>query len=81
MRLSFFICSLMIMVGLLSFMNYPVWGGWLFWGILGFAFSLGGNPGAMNELKPLDTQEKILAMITAIIFILTFMPVPIKMGM
>ncbi len=60
-------------------MNYPFWPGWLFWGILGFYFSLGGNPGAMNELKPLGKQEKILALITAIIFILTFMPVPIKM--
>ena len=70
----------MIMVGLLGFMNYQVWSGWLFWGILGFAFSLGGNPGAMNELEPLGKQEKILALITAIIFILTFMPTPIKIG-
>ncbi len=78
-RLSFFICGLMIMVGLLHFINYPVWPGWLFWGILGFVFSWGGNPGAMNELEPLGKNEKILALIVAIIFILTFMPVPIKM--
>lgn len=81
LRLSFFICGLMIMVGLLGFMDYPVWPGWLIWGILGFSLSLGGNPGAMNELKALGKQEKILALITIIIFILTFMPTPIKMGM
>ena len=81
MRLSLFICGLMIMVGFLGFIGYSVWPGWLVWGILGFFLSLGGNPGAMNELKPLGKQEKILALITTIIFILTFMPVPIKMGM
>jgi membrane-associated protease RseP (regulator of RpoE activity) len=80
MRLSLFICSLMFTVGMLGFLGYPVWPGWMVWGIFGFFFSMGGNPGAMNELKPLGKQEKIMALIAAIIFILTFMPVPIKMG-
>ena len=78
MRLSLFTCGLMSTVGLLGFFNYPVWPGWLFWGILGFILSKGGNPGAMNELKPLGKQEKILAIIAVIIFIITFMPAPIK---
>ncbi|HIE43505.1 MAG TPA: site-2 protease family protein [Candidatus Omnitrophica bacterium] len=90
-RLSFFTCGFMCMFGLLGLVSLeqlipgfealPIWPGWLFWGILGFFLSSTGNPGAMNELQPLGKQEKILALVTAIIFLLTFMPVPIKMGL
>ena len=79
-RLSLFICGVMVAVGLAGFWDYPVWPGWFIWGLIGFFLSAGGNPGAMNELKPLGKQEKILAIIAAIIFILTFMPNPIRMG-
>ncbi len=79
-RLSLFICSLMVTVGFLGFIGYSVWPGWLIWGLVGFFLSAGGNPGAMNELKPLGKQEKILAFIAVIIFILTFMPNPMKAG-
>lgn len=79
-RLSLFICGIMFTIGALGFLGYPVWPGWLIWGLIGFFLSRGGNPGAMNELKPLGKQEKILALIALIIFILTFMPNPIKVG-
>ena len=79
--LSFLICGFMCGVGILSLRGYPFWPGWLIWGVLGFFFSQAGNPGAMNELKPLRKEEKILAFITAVIFILTFMPTPVKMGL
>jgi Zn-dependent protease len=81
LRLSLFICSIMLTAGLLGFLGYPIWQGWFIWGLLGFFLSKGGNPGAMNELKPLGRQEKILALIALVIFILTFMPNPIKIGM
>ncbi len=80
LRLSLFICSIMLTIGSLGFFGYPVWPGWFVWGLIGFFLSKGGNPGAMNELAPIGKQEKILALIAVIIFILTFMPNPIKMG-
>lgn len=79
-RLSLFMCALMSTIGFLGFLGYPVWPGWFIWGLIGFFLSSGGNPGAMNELKPIEKQEKILAVIALIIFILTFMPNPIKAG-
>ena len=79
-RLSLFICGLMCAIGFLGFRGYSVWPGWLIWGLLGLFLSRGGNPGAMNELSPIGKQEKILALIALIIFILTFMPNPIKIG-
>ncbi len=65
-------------IGFLFIMGIKFWEGWILWAILGIFFSLAGNPGSLNELEEVKGKEKIVAFFTLIIFILSFMPVPIK---
>lgn len=53
-----------------------VWSGWWFWAFL--IFFLGRIPAAPYDMiTPLDTKRKIIGVITLIIFVLVFIPVPI----
>jgi len=70
-RVSFFIAGFLVLAGV------TLWPGWLVWGIIGFWLSLAPNPGAMNELEPLGSKEKMIALLTLGVFIVTAMPVPI----
>jgi len=67
-----------IIIGLLFLCGLLLWEGWLIWAFLGLFFTLGGNPGALNELEGVGKREKCIAIFTCLIFILTFIPTPVQ---
>ena len=71
-RMSAFVIGVLFVAGMLY------WEGWLIWAFLGLFFTLAGNPGPLDELTPIRKREKILAGITLLIFLLSFIPVPVK---
>ncbi|MEN3046280.1 MAG: site-2 protease family protein [Candidatus Hydrothermales bacterium] len=52
-----------------------IWPGWFFWGFLILLFGL-RHPPPVDNITPLDKNDKILGLICVVIFILTFHPVP-----
>ena len=66
------VIALMIVLGLL-------WPGWFFWAVLAIVLGL-RHPKPQDDITPLGTKEKILALIGLLILILTFMPVPIPIS-
>ncbi|MEA1993289.1 MAG: site-2 protease family protein [Euryarchaeota archaeon] len=59
------------------FLGYHVWIGWIIWGFVGYFMASRGHPGAMDEVTPLTSENKLLALIGILIFILCFTPTPI----
>jgi len=55
------------------------WPGWIFWSLLLYLLGLKHPPPAYDWV-PLDRRRKILGLITFLVFILTFTPVPFKLG-
>ena len=53
------------------------WEGWLFWIMAVFLFGL-RHPMLVDEITPLQNEDKILGIVAIIIFIITFIPVPFK---
>lgn len=69
-----------IVVISLFFIGIFTWAGWSLWGIIGFYLAYRGHPGSMNEITPLDEKHWIMVGIAIILFIVSTMVVPIKMG-
>lgn len=62
----------------LFLMGYLGWEGWIFWGFL--LLILGRyHPPVINEDEELPSSKKIIGILSLIIFIITFIPVPFKM--
>ena len=55
-----------------------VWSGWWFWAAILFLFGRFYAEPA-DQITPLDSKRKILAIIGLIIFLLVFIPVPITL--
>jgi membrane-associated protease RseP (regulator of RpoE activity) len=70
--------SIIVVAGLLL-MGVFGWFGWAVWGMLNVAFGLRHPPPTYPEI-PLDPKRKIVGVIAAIIFILTFVPTPFSMN-
>lgn len=60
---------------LLSFL----WFGWLIWGILFWVIGF-NHPPPLDRVSELSSKHKIIGVISLIIFILTFVPTPFKLG-
>ncbi|ASJ06970.1 site-2 protease family protein [Thermococcus pacificus] len=60
----------------LLLMSY-LWSGWLIWGLLVLFIGSAGNPGALDEVSPVSTGRKLLAIVAVLIFILCATPVPL----
>jgi membrane-associated protease RseP (regulator of RpoE activity) len=69
-------CVLMVVIPYLLGMEF--WGGWLFWAVLLFAFGL-GHPVTADVDTPLDPMRRFAAWATIVLFIVTFMPVPVSL--
>jgi len=67
-----------LVIGALFIAGFLYWEGWMIWAFIGIFFSLAGNPGPLDELSEVEGRGKLVAVICAIIFILSFMPVPVK---
>ena len=58
-------------------MGAVLWQGWYIWAILIFLLGV-GHPPPLNDITPLDGKRKLLAVLTILIFILVFVPIPLK---
>jgi membrane-associated protease RseP (regulator of RpoE activity) len=67
-------CLLLLVAGGLF-----LWPGWLIWALL-LLFLGRRHPPPVYDWVPLDRRRKILGIITIIVFLLTFTPVPLKLG-
>ncbi|ASJ00921.1 site-2 protease family protein [Thermococcus gorgonarius] len=56
------------------------WVGWFLWALLILFIGSAGNPGALDEVSPIPTSRKLLALLAAILFVLTATPVPFYTG-
>ncbi len=52
------------------------WKGWLTWAIIGLILGL-GHPEPLNDHTPLTKREKVFAVLSILLFIITFVPNPI----
>lgn len=65
---------------LLLFVLIPMgffWPGWFFWAILLFIMGF-KHPPTIYDFVPLDSKRRLLSFLILIIFVLTFIPVPIE---
>lgn len=60
----------------LLIMGVTLWQGWFVWAILIYLLGV-GHPPPLNDITPLDSRRKLLALLTIAIFILVFAPVPL----
>lgn len=54
------------------------WPGWFVWGILGAVIGL-RHPPVVDQDQPLSRRQRVIAWSSAVIFVLTFTPVPFSM--
>ena len=71
-RLRYFVIVILVVLGI------KYWMGWLVFAFLGSLLGL-RHPPPIDPYSPLDRQRKILGIVTILIFILCFIPVPIKL--
>lgn len=64
------------MAGLLLVMGF-LWSGWFLWAILIMLLGQQRAP-LLNELTPLDRRMQVLAIVGLVVFVLVFMPTPLK---
>jgi len=67
-------------LGLALFALSYLWIGWLIWGGIILLMGRMGNPGALDEVSPISTKRKMLAVIAFLIFVLSATPVPLATG-
>ncbi len=67
-------------LGLLILLMSYYWAGWAIWAILVLFLGAAGNPGALDEVSPVPLSRKVLALIAALIFVITVTPVPFYTG-
>jgi membrane-associated protease RseP (regulator of RpoE activity) len=66
-----------LFVGILLIMGVAFWQGWFVWAILIFLLGV-DHPPPLNDVTPLDGRRKWLAALTVVIFLLVFVPVPLR---
>ena len=58
-------------------MGVTLWDGWIFWAVLVF-FLLGvDHPAPLNDITPLDGKRRAVALLTILVFVLVFTPIPL----
>ncbi|MCK4224733.1 MAG: site-2 protease family protein [candidate division Zixibacteria bacterium] len=58
-------------------LGFFLWMGWFVWVALVLLIKI-GHPPTLNDQVPLDTKRKVIGWLSMFIFILSFIPVPIK---
>ncbi|MEK6581489.1 MAG: site-2 protease family protein [Nitrospirota bacterium] len=69
-----------ILVPVLIVLGFFLWEGWIIWGVLLLILGL-RHPPVLYWETPLDKNRRSIGWITAIIFIITFIPMPFKVAM
>jgi membrane-associated protease RseP (regulator of RpoE activity) len=72
-EISWTCLTLLLLCGIL------VWEGWLVWAVLLYFLGL-RHPPPYNDWVPLDFRRKVLGLVTVLVFILSFTPIPFKLG-
>jgi len=54
-----------------------LWQGWFVWALLILLIGTAGNPGALDEVSPISKSRVFLALLAALIFVLTATPRPL----
>ncbi len=68
-----------VLVGVMFVMGFLLWEGWIIWGALLIVLGFRHPPIIYSEL-PLDPRRKVIGWISLVIFVLTFIPVPIMIS-
>jgi Zn-dependent protease len=68
-------CVLMVLVPLA--LGHEPWWGWLLWAVMAVALGL-GHPATIDRDLPLDKRRTIAAWATVVLFVITFIPVPLS---
>ncbi len=87
-RISSWVVRILLLLGLLGFasemgiigLSSYTWSGWLIWGIFAHFVTKGGHPGPLDELTPLSTRSKVVAVLALAAFVLCLVPVPIVLA-
>jgi len=58
-------------------LGFFLWFGWFVWVALVLLIKI-GHPPTLNDQVPLDTKRKVIGWLAMFIFVLSFIPVPIK---
>jgi membrane-associated protease RseP (regulator of RpoE activity) len=66
-----------LFIATLLVMGIALWQGWFMWAFLIFLLGV-GHPPPLNDITPLDGKRKLLALLVILIFVLVFVPVPLK---
>ncbi|MFQ5800906.1 MAG: site-2 protease family protein [Candidatus Hydrothermarchaeales archaeon] len=53
------------------------WPGWFFWAVLVYFMTRLDHPGPLNDVSPLDNKRKLASITILLIFLLSFIPVPV----
>jgi membrane-associated protease RseP (regulator of RpoE activity) len=78
--LAYLMIGLMAALGvLLLLMGNPAWTTWLIWAVLGL-FLGPRHPPPLNDASPLDRRRVLLGILVFVVFVLTFVPVPIVLA-
>ena len=67
------------MVGILIFMGIYAWPGWFLWAFLTAVLGT-GHPPIIDGDQPLDSKSRMVGLVTLIIFVLCFIPVPFQVA-
>lgn len=67
------------MIIALVFLGWMGWEGWHVWAAMAAILGV-GHPPTFDEDVPLDFKHRLLGVASVILFIITFMPVPIRIG-
>ncbi len=64
------------MMGMDSLLHF-FWPGWLIWAVLVYFMTRLEHPGPLNDVSPLDRRRKLITVFILLMFILSFIPVPV----
>lgn len=64
-------------VAVLVWLAWYQWRGWAFWAALLMVMVVLGHPPTMNDARPLSPARRVVAVLTVILFAVTFIPEPI----
>lgn len=76
--LSKTLVAVLAILGLSSLAGFPGWEGWLIWAVLMLILGIKHPPVYIWE-APLDSRRRLIAMLTFLIFVITFIPSPFKL--
>jgi membrane-associated protease RseP (regulator of RpoE activity) len=66
-------------IGFLVIAGFVFWQGWLFWAFLTFFLVGPTHPPPLNDVSPLGGPRRLLGYAVVLLFILIFMPLPIRL--